>query len=128
MQNYIALIDLEKAGKDAVLYTLLNQGMKGKFGLTDEVIVNDNLRQGKPFWRPEFACFIDNLNWQLLAGNLGIRYLYLTNTSLLFMGDIPVRAEREWKLTEMPQVNDNCISNWQLKVNGRCNVNRMKKV
>ena len=128
MQNYIALIDLEKDGKDAVLYTLLNQGMKGKFVLTDEVIVNDKLRQGKPFWRPEFACFIDNLNWQLLAGNLGIRYLYLTNTSLLFMGDIPVRAEREWKLTEMSQVNDNCISNWQLKVNGRCNVNRRKKV
>ena len=48
-KNYIALIDLEKARKDAVLYTLLNQGMKGKFGLTDEVIVNDNLRQGKPF-------------------------------------------------------------------------------
>lgn len=44
------------------------------------------------------------------------------------MGDIPVRAESEQKLTEMLQVNDNCISKWQLKVNGRCIVNRRKKV
>ena len=86
-QTYVAFIDLEKAydqaWKDAVLYTLWNRGIKGKiwrviyelnsnqkikiqtkFGLTDEVIVNDSLRQGKPLSGPELACFIDDLNWQ----------------------------------------------------------------
>ena len=122
--------------KDAVLYTLWNRGIKGKiwrviyelksnqkikiktkFGLTDEVVVNDSLRQGKPLSGPEFACFIDDLNCQLLAKDLGTRYLYLTIASLLFMDDISAIAESKQELTKMLQVTDNFLSKWQLKVN-----------
>ena len=85
-QTYVAFIDLEKAydqaWKNAVLYTLRNRRIKGKiwcviyklnsnqrikiltkFGLTDEVIVNDCLRQDKKLSGPEFGCFIDDLNF-----------------------------------------------------------------
>ena len=88
-----------------------------KFYLTDEVIVNDSLRQGKSLSGPEFACFIDDLNCLLLAKDLGTRYLYLTNSSLLVMDEISVIAESEQKLTKMLQVTDNFLSKWQLKVN-----------
>ena len=88
-----------------------------KFYVTDEVIVNDSLRQGKSLSGPEFACFIDDLNCQLLAKDLGTRYLYLTNSSLLVMDEISVIAESEQKLTKMLQVIDNFLSKWQLKVN-----------
>ena len=88
-----------------------------KFGLTDEVIVNDSLRQGKPLSGPEFACFIDDLNCQLLAKDLGARYLYLTIASLLFMDDISAIAESKQELTKMLQVIDKFLSKWQLKVN-----------
>ena len=119
-----------------VLYTLWNRGIKGKiwcvtyelksnqkikiqtkFGLTDEVIVNDSLRQGKPLSGPEFACFIDDLNCQLLAKDLGTRYLYVTIASLLFMDGISAVAESKQELTKMLQVTDNFLSKWQLKVN-----------
>ena len=81
-----------------------------KFYLTDEVIVNDSLRQGKSLSGPEFACFIDDLNCQLLAKDLGTRYLYLTNSSLLVMDEISVIVESEQKLTKMLQVIDNFLS------------------
>ena len=137
---YVAFIDLEKAydqaWKDAVLHTLWNRGIKGKiwhiiyelnnnqkikiqtkFGLTDELIVDDSLRQGKPLSGPEFACFIDDLNCQLLAKDLGTRYLYLTIVSLLFMDDISAIAESKQELIKMLQVIDNFLSKWQLNVN-----------
>ena len=34
-----------------------------KLGLTEEVILNDSLRQGKPLSGPGFSCFIDDLNY-----------------------------------------------------------------
>ena len=159
-QTYVAFIDLEKAydqaWKDAVLYTLWNRGIKGKiwrviyesnsnqkikiqtkFGLTDEVIVNDSLRQGKPLSGPEFACFIDDQNCQLLAKDLETRYLYLTIALLLFMDNISAIAESKQELTKMLQVIDNFLSKWQLKVNRnksgiivfneKYNVNRKEK-
>ena len=86
-------------------------------GLTDEVIVNDRLWLGKPLSGPEFVCFIDDLNIQLLAKDLGTRYLYLTIASLLFMDDVSVIAENEQELTKMLQVIDNFLSKWHLKVN-----------
>ena len=114
--------------KDAVLYTLWNRGIKGKiwhiiyelnsnqkiqiqtkFDLTDEVIVNDSLRQDKPLSGPEFAYFIDDLNFQLLTKDLGTRYLYLTIASL-FMDGISVIAENEQELIEVLQVTDNFLS------------------
>ena len=88
-----------------------------KFGRTYEVIVTDSLRQGKPLSGPEFACFILDLNCQLLAKDLGTRYLYLTIASLLFMDDIFAIAESKQELTKMLQVIDNFLSKWQLKVN-----------
>ena len=126
-QAYVAFINQEKAydqaWKDAVLYTLWNRGTKGKiwrviyelnsnqkikiqtkFGLTDEVISNDSLTQSKLLSGLEFACLIDDLNFQLLAKGLGTRYLYLTIAPLLFMDDISVIGENEQELTKMLQV------------------------
>ena len=97
-KTYVAFIDLEKAydqaGKDTVLYTLWNRGIKAKiwrvicelssnqkieiqanFGITNEVIVNDSLRQHEPLSGLELACFIEDLNCLLLAKDLGTRYL-----------------------------------------------------
>ena len=78
---------------------LLNSNQKikiqTKFGLTDEVSIDYSLRQGKLLSRPEFPCFIDNPNRQLLAKDLGSRYLYLTIASLLFMNDMSVIAQSE---------------------------------
>ena len=108
-----------------------------KFGITGEVIVNDSLTQGKPLLGPEFACFIDDLKCQLLAKDLGTRYLYLTFASLLFMDDISAIAENEQELIKMLQVIDNFLSKWQLNVNQnksgiivfneKYNVNRKKE-
>ena len=80
-----------------------------RFDLTDEVIVNDSLRQDKPLSGPEFAYFIDDLNFQLLTKDLGTRYLYLTIASL-FMDGISVIAENEQELIEVLQVIDNFLS------------------
>ena len=94
-KTYVAFIDLEKAydqaWKDAVSYTLWNRRIKGKiwriiyelnshqkikiqtkFGLTDELIVNDSLRQGKPLSGPEFLCFIDDLNCKGFGNEVSI--------------------------------------------------------
>ena len=126
-QAYVAFINQEKAydqaWKDTVLHTLWNRGIKGKiwrviyelnsnqkikiqtkFGLTDEVISNDSLTQSKLLSGLEFACLIDNLNFQLLAKGLGTRYLYLTIAPLFFMDDISVIGENEQELTKMLQV------------------------
>ena len=104
-----------------------------KFDLTDEVIVNDSLRQDKPLSGPEFAYFIDDLNFQLLTKDLGTRYLYLTIASL-FMDGISVIAENEQELIEVLQVIDNFLSKKSTKTkigiivfNDKYNVNRKEE-
>ena len=92
-------------------------------------------RQGKLLSGPEFACFADDLNFQLLAKDLEARYL--TIASLIFMDDISAISESEQEPTKMLQVNDNFLSKWQSKVNqnkrriivfnDKYNVNRKKE-
>ena len=48
-----------------------------KFGLTDELIVNDSLRQGKPLSGPEFLCFIDDLNCKGFGNEVSISNHYI---------------------------------------------------
>ena len=44
-----------------------------KFGLTDTIVIEDSIRQGRPFSGPEFALLIDELNVKLRTTDLGIQ-------------------------------------------------------
>ena len=44
-----------------------------KFGHTDTIVIEDSIRQGRPFSGPEFALLIDELNVKLRTTDLGIQ-------------------------------------------------------
>ena len=87
-ETYVAFINLEKAfdkvWSSAIFYLLWKRGIRGKlcrimhklnnnqaarvmrkFDLTDTTVIENSIRQGRPFSGPEFGLLIDELNVEL---------------------------------------------------------------
>ena len=64
-----------------------------KIVLTDDVIVDDILRQGKPLSGPEFACSNDELNW---FGNK----VSISNHCIIIIPGWHICNCRKWKRAE----------------------------
>ena len=54
-----------------------------KCGLTDIIVIEDSMRQGRPLSGPEFGLLIDELNVELRTTDLGIQYGYIIFICLL---------------------------------------------
>ena len=63
-----------------------------KCGLTDTIVIEDNIRQGRPLSGPEFGLLIDELNVELRTTDLGVQYGFIILICLLFMDDVALLA------------------------------------
>ena len=63
-----------------------------KFGLTDTIVIEDSIRQGRPLSSPEFGLMIDELDVELKTTDLGIQYGFVILICLLYMDDIVLVA------------------------------------
>ena len=59
-----------------------------KYGLTDTIVIEDSIRQGRPLSGPEFGLLIDELNVELRTIDLGVQYGFIILICLLFMDDV----------------------------------------
>ena len=59
-----------------------------KYGLTDTIVIEDSIRQGRPLSGPEFGLLIDELNVELRTVDLGVQYGFIILICLLFMDDV----------------------------------------
>ena len=72
-----------------------------KFGLTDTIVIEDSIRQGRPLSGPEFGLLIDELNVELRTTDLGFQYGFIILVCLLFMDDIALYAKSAKELQEI---------------------------
>ena len=72
-----------------------------KFGLTDTIVIEDSIRQGRPLSGPEFGLLIDELNVELRTTELGVQYGFIITICLLFMDDIALLARSAKELQEI---------------------------
>ena len=63
-----------------------------KFGLTDTIVIEDSMRQGRQLSSPEFGLMVDEMNVELKTTDLGIQYGFVILICLLFMDDIVLVA------------------------------------
>ena len=110
-ETYVAFIDLEKAfdkvWSSAIFYLLRKKGIRGKlwqimhklnnnqetrvmtkFDLTDTIVIESSIRQGRPLSGLKFGLLIDELNVELKTTDLGVQYGFIILICLLFMDDI----------------------------------------
>ena len=86
-----------------------------KFGLTDAIVIEDSIRQGRPLSGPEFGLLIDELNVELRTTDLGVQYGFIILICLLFMDDILEKSAKE--LQEILNLTSLFLNKWHLKVN-----------
>ena len=139
-ETYVAFIDLEKAfdkvWSSAIFYLLWKTGIRGKlyrimhklnnnqetrvmtkFGLTDTIVIEDSISQGRPLSSPEFGLLIDELNVELRTTDLGVQYGFIILICLLFMDDIALLAKSAKELQEILNITSLFLNKWHLKVN-----------
>ena len=88
-----------------------------KFGLTDTIVIEDSIRQGRPLSGPEFGLLIDELNVELRTTDLGVQYGFIILICLLFMDDIALLAKSAKELQEILNITSLFLNKWHLKVN-----------
>ena len=114
-QTYIELIDIEKAfgytWREGMFYNLWQRGVRGKiqklmynlcqdqviainmkYGPTNEIETENGIRQGKLLSGPEFRALVDEVEVELRAERLVIKYGHRMISSLLFMDDITITS------------------------------------
>ena len=114
-QTYIELIDIEKAfgytWREGMFYNLWQRGVRGKiqklmynlcqdqvttintkYGPTNEIEIENGIRRGKLLSGPEVGALVDEVEVELRAERLGIKYGHLMISSLLFMDDITITS------------------------------------
>ena len=120
---FLAFIDISKAydksWDKAVFYSIWKRGVQGKiwrvmlmlnahntariltrYGLTEPITLEGNLRQGSVLSVIEFSSVLDSLGRMLLNRNLGAAYADLIIPSLLFMDDIAILENNEKRFEE----------------------------
>ena len=88
-----------------------------KFGLTDTIVIEDSIRQGRPLSGPEFGLLIDELNVELRTTERGFQYGFIIIICLLFMDDIALLARAAKELQEILNITNIFLNKWHLKVN-----------
>ena len=139
-QTYIALIDIEKAfdytWREGMFYNLWQRGVRGKiwrimynlcqdqvttintkYGPTNEIKLENGIRQGKVLSGPEFGALVDEVEVELRAEGLGIKYGHLMISSLSFMDDITITSSDINQLKNMLTVLEYVCNKWRLKIN-----------
>ena len=139
-QTYIALIDIEKAfdytWREGMFYNLWQRGVRGKiwrimynlcqdqvttintkYGPANEIELENGIRQGKVLSGPEFGALVDEVEVELRAEGLGIKYGHLIILSLLFMDDITITSSDTDQLKNMLTVLEYVCNKWYLKIN-----------
>ena len=105
-QTYIALIDIEKAfdytWREGMFYNLWQRGVRGKiwrimynlcqdqvttintkYGPTNKIKLENGIRQGKVLSGPEFGALVDEVEVELRAEGLGIKYKIWTSNDIV---------------------------------------------
>ena len=119
-----------------MFYNLWRRGMRGKiwrvmynlcqdqfttintkFGPTNEIEIENGIRQGKVLSGPEFRVLVDKVEVELRVGGLGINYGHLMISSLLFMDDITITSSDIGQLKNMLTVLEYVCNKWHLKIN-----------
>ena len=87
-----------------------------KYGPTNEIEIENGIRKGKVLSGPEFGGLIDEVEIELRAEGLDIKYGHLMILSLLFMDDITVTTSDIYQLKNMLTVLENVCNKWHLKI------------
>ena len=126
-ETYFAFIDLEKAFDkvwgSAIFHLLWKRGIRGKlwrimhklnnnhetrvmtkFLLTNTIVIEDSIRQGRLLSGPEFGLLIDELNVELRTTDVGVQYSLIILIYLLFMDDIALLARLAKEFQEILNV------------------------
>ena len=125
-----------KVWSSAIFYLLWKRGIRGKlwelmhklnknqetrvmtkFGLTNKIVIEDSVRQGRPLSGPEFGLLIHELNEELRTTDLEIQYGYIILICLVFINDIASLARSAKELQEIFKVASLFLSKWHLKFN-----------
>ena len=88
-----------------------------KFGLTDIIVIEDSIGQGRPLSDTEFGLLIDEMNVELRKTDLGVQYGFIILICLLFMDDIALLAKSAKELQEILNITSLFLNKWHLKVN-----------
>ena len=119
-----------------MFYNLWRRGMRGKiwrvmynlcqdqfttintkFGPTNEIEIENGIRQGKVLSGPEFRVLVDKVEVELRVEGLDINYGHLMTSSLLFMDDITITSSDIGQLKNMLTVLEYVCNKWHLKIN-----------
>ena len=87
------------------------------FGLTDTIVIENSIRQGRPLSGPECGLLIDELNVEVRTTDLGVQYVFIILICLLFMDDIALLARSAKELQEILSITSLFLNKWHLKVN-----------
>ena len=87
-----------------------------KFGLTDTIVIEDSIRQGRPLSGPEFGLLIDELNVELRTTDLGVQYGFIIIICLLFMDEIALLARSAKELQEISNITSLFLNSGILKL------------
>ena len=88
-----------------------------KYGLTNTIVIENSIRQGRPLSGPEAGLLIDELNVELRKTDLGVQYGFIILICLLFMDDIALFARSAKELQEILNITSLFLNKWHLKVN-----------
>ena len=88
-----------------------------KFDLTDKMVIEDSIRQGRPLSVPECRLLIDEMNAELKTTEIGIQCGYIILKCLLFMGNIALLARSAKELQEILKITSLFPNKWHLKFN-----------
>ena len=87
-----------------------------KFSLTDTIVIEDSIRQGRPLSGPEFGLLIDELNVELRTTDLGVQYGFIIIICLLFMDEIALLARSAKELQEISNITSLFLNSGILKL------------
>ena len=87
-----------------------------KFGLTDTIVIEDSIRQGRPLSGPEFGLLIDELNVELRTTDLGVQYGFIIIICLLFLDEIALLARSAKELQEISNITSLFLNSGILKL------------
>ena len=88
-----------------------------KYGPANEIELENGIRQGKVLSGPEFGALVDEVEVELRAEGLGIKYGHLMISSLSFMDDITITSSDINQLKNMLTVLEYVCNKWRLKIN-----------
>ena len=88
-----------------------------KFGLTDIIVIEDSIGQGRLLSDTEFGLLIDEMNVELRKTDLGVQYGFIILICLLFMDEIALLSKSAKELQEILNITSLFLNKWHLKVN-----------